>query len=155
MDKSKENNSQIIYSPMTGNLIPLKDVPDPAFAQEAIGKGVAIIPTVGKVYAPVDGTLTVLFPTKHAIGITSPKGTEILIHVGIDTVNLGGKYFTAHVKQGERVVQGQLILEFDPDGIQREGYGLETPIVITNGIPFKSTDQWAIQAGEPLLWIME
>lgn len=109
-------------SPLNGQLIELKDVKDPAFASGAMGKGAAVKDPDGKVYSPVDGTVTVLFGTKHAIGIHAEDGADILIHVGIDTVNLGGKYFDAKIAQGDTVKKGQLLLEFDPEGIKSAGY---------------------------------
>lgn len=154
-DKVQALDENTIASPMTGKLIPLSQVSDDAFSQGIMGQGVAIVPTVGKVYAPVEGTITALFPTKHAIGITGKNGVEILIHVGIDTVNLGGKYFTTHVEQDQEVEQGQLLLEFDQSNIKREGYPLETPILITNGLAFETVNKTEIEAGDPLLQLKE
>lgn len=128
----KRQKNDVIYAPMSGQVIPLSSVKDDAFAQEALGKGIAIVPSEGKVYAPFNGTLVSLFPTKHAMGLASENGCEVLIHVGMDTVQLGGKYFTAHVKQGEKVKKGQLLVEFDLEKIKEEGYSLDTPIIITN-----------------------
>ncbi|HOO75159.1 MAG TPA: PTS glucose transporter subunit IIA, partial [Tepiditoga sp.] len=98
----------------------------------ALGNGVAIIPTEGKLVAPADGTITTAFPTGHAIGIKTDLGAEILIHIGMDTVKLNGKYFTKKVNQGDRVKKGQILLEFDINGIKKEGYEIITPVVITN-----------------------
>lgn len=123
-------------SPLNGQLIELKDVKDPAFASGAMGKGAAVKNPDGKVYSPVDGTVTVLFGTKHAIGIHADDGADILIHVGIDTVNLGGKYFDAKIAQGDTVKKGQLLLEFDPKGIQSEGYDTTTPVLVTNAFDY-------------------
>lgn len=120
-----------ITSPIAGNVIPLSAVPDDAFAEEAMGKGVGIEPHDGKVYAPFDGTVEMLFDTKHAIGLVSNTGVNMLVHIGLDTVNLGGQYFTTHVNQGDRVVKGQLLIEFDMDKIS-EKYSLVTPVLITN-----------------------
>ena len=132
----KENKIKIgqveISSPIEGELIPLSEVTDAAFSQGALGKGVGIIPTKGVVKAPVNGTVTTIFSTLHAIGITSDEGVEILIHVGLDTVQLEGKYFDAKVKQGDRVKKGDELLHFDINGITKAGYSLETPVVITN-----------------------
>lgn len=121
-----------IASPIEGEIIPLSQVKDDAFATGVLGKGVAVLPKVGKVVAPVDGVLTTLFPTKHAIGITSTDGVEILIHVGMDTVQLQGEYFLAKVAQGDTVEKGQLLVEFDIEAIEKAGYALETPVIITN-----------------------
>ncbi|QIK58054.1 PTS transporter subunit EIIC [Erysipelothrix sp. HDW6A] len=121
-----------VLSPITGTIIPLANVKDEAFAMGTMGNGLAIQPTEGKVVAPFDGTVTALFPTNHAIGITSDNGMELLIHVGLDTVQLDGQYFEALVKQGDKVTQGQTLLKFDIDAITEAGYNLETPIIITN-----------------------
>ncbi len=123
---------EIVVSPLKGEVKPLSEVKDEAFSSGALGKGIAIEPTEGKVVAPVDGILTTFFPTGHALGITSDKGAEILIHVGMDTVQLEGKYFTPKAKQGDIVKAGDLLLEFDIKAIQAEGYSVITPVIITN-----------------------
>ena len=125
-----------LNSPLKGQLIELKDVKDPAFASGAMGKGAAVKDPEGKVFSPVDGTVTVLFGTKHAIGIHSEDGADILIHVGIDTVNLGGKYFDAKIEQGDAIKKGQLLLEFDPEGIKSAGYDTTTPVLVTNAFDY-------------------
>lgn len=127
----KIDNLEIV-SPVQGELIPLSEVKDEVFSQGALGKGAAVIPTEGIVKSPVDGELTTLFPSLHAMGITSDSGEEILIHVGMDTVQLEGKHFKAHAKQGDRVKKGDIIVEFDIEAITKEGYSVETPVVITN-----------------------
>lgn len=121
-----------IESPMKGQLIDLSKVPDEAFACGAMGRGAAIDDPDGKVYAPFDGEVTVLFETKHAIGLKSDDGIELLIHVGVDTVNLRGQHFTAKVKQGDRVKKGQLILEVDVEAVKKAGYPVVTPVLVTN-----------------------
>ena len=110
----------------------MEDIQDAAFAGGALGKGIGIEPTQGEVYAPCDGKISVIFNTKHAIGLESESGAEVLIHIGIDTVNLGGKYFDIKVKEGEIVKQGQLIAKVDLESIKKAGYSLETPLLITN-----------------------
>ncbi len=125
-------NEETVLAPIEGTIKPIEDSSDAAFASGALGKGVVIIPSVGKVYAPVSGTVTVLFPSLHAIGITSDSGVELLIHIGINTVQLEGKGYTAHIKQGDHVDCGQLLVEFDMDYISKEGYSLETPVLVTN-----------------------
>ena len=150
-------NKEIIMAPIVGEIKPLCDVKDDAFAQGALGKGIAIQPTVGKVVAPADGTLTIFFPTGHALGITTDNGTEILIHVGMDTVQLDGKYFTPKVKQGEKIVKGQVLLEFDIEGIQAAGYDLLTPVVITNHANFLDivdTEESDVNLDDPLLTVV-
>lgn len=130
--KTTSNAKNVISSPLKGQVIALKDVKDAAFSSGALGSGVAIVPQDGKLMSPVDGTIVSLFNTKHAIGIKSDSGSEILIHIGVDTVKLEGKYFEAKVKQGDRVEKGQLLIEFDIQGIEKEGYSVTTPIIITN-----------------------
>ena len=123
-------------SPLHGRLIPLSEVTDPAFASGAMGRGAAVADPEGRVVSPVDGEVTVLFATKHAIGIHSADGVDLLIHVGVDTVKLEGKHFTSHVAQGDTVQKGQLLLEFDPDAIRAEGYETTTPVLVTNAADY-------------------
>ena len=130
------NAVKTVASPLVGQVIPLSEVNDPVFASEAMGKGCAVIPTEGKVYAPFDGTIVGLLDSHHAVGIESENGIEILIHVGMDTVKLNGKHFTCHIEDGQHVKCGQLLLEFDIDAIKKEGYEVVTPIVITNSDEF-------------------
>ena len=123
-------------SPLEGELIPLSDVQDPVFGSGAMGRGAAVKNPKGKVYAPFDGEITVFFDTTHAIGMKSKDGVEILIHVGMDTVNLKGQHFTAKAAQGDTVKKGQLLLEFDPEAIKAAGYETTTPVVVTNAAEF-------------------
>ena len=135
-DVKGEINS-IVLSPIEGKAVSLKQVNDITFSEEIMGKGAAIIPTVGRAVAPVDGTVSALFETKHAIGLAGDNGVEILIHIGLDTVKLGGKHFTAHVKSGDRVKAGDLLVEFDIEGIKNEGYDIITPVLVTNTYDYK------------------
>ena len=128
---------ETILAPLNGEVKPLDQSSDAAFASGALGKGVVIVPSEGKVYAPVTGTVTVLFPSLHAIGITSDAGVELLIHIGINTVQLNGEGFTAHIKQGDHVTVGQLLVEFDMEKIKEAGYSLETPVLVTNHADLK------------------
>ena len=130
-EKKNENEIEIV-APLKGMVIPLAEVKDEVFSMEVLGKGVAIIPEEGKVVAPADGVISALFDTKHAIGITTADGAEILIHVGMDTVNLEGKYFTAHVKPGDSVKKGDLMITFEKDKIAAAGYEIVTPVVVSN-----------------------
>lgn len=124
--------SEVVVAPIEGKVVKLENIKDQAFASGALGKGYAIDPKNGKVYAPVDGTVSMLFGTNHAIGITSDLGLEILIHFGMDTVELEGMGFKAHVKQGDKIKKGQLLLEVDLDVLKDRGYESITPVVITN-----------------------
>lgn len=133
-DTPKVNLDKIeLTSPLTGKIIPLKEVEDQAFSEGLMGEGVAIIPKEGKIYAPCDGFIE-FFPeeSKHAIGILSKEGVEILIHVGIDTVNLKGKYFQPHIKADQEIKKGDLLLEFDISSIEKENFSTVTPVLITN-----------------------
>ncbi|WKV08239.1 beta-glucoside-specific PTS transporter subunit IIABC [Thermoanaerobacterium sp. CMT5567-10] len=148
---------ETVVSPLKGEVKALSEIKDEAFSKGVLGKGVAIEPTEGRIVAPVDGTVTTLFPTGHALGITSDKGTEILIHIGMDTVQLEGKYFHAKVKQGDNVKAGQVLVEFDIDAIKKEGYSLTTPIVITNSnnyLDVIETDKKTVNYKDDLLTVM-
>ncbi|MGH1812389.1 beta-glucoside-specific PTS transporter subunit IIABC [Enterococcus entomosocium] len=121
-----------INSPVKGQAIPLSEIKDETFASGILGKGVAIDPTEGEIHAPFSGTVLSLFPTKHAIGLVSENGCELLIHIGLDTVKLNGEHFTAHVQQGDSVSKGDLLISFDREKIEESGYILETPVIVTN-----------------------
>ena len=121
-----------VYSPLKGEAIALSDVKDQTFASGVLGQGFAVVPAAGKVVAPFDGKVTTLFETKHAIGLTSDAGIEVLVHVGLNTVALEGKYFKALVSEGDNVKAGQPLLTFDAKAIAAEGYDLTTPVVVTN-----------------------
>ncbi|MCQ6281373.1 glucose PTS transporter subunit IIA [Bacillus sp. EB600] len=123
---------EMIPSPLSGGIFPLSGITDPLFSTETVGKGIVIDPTKGEVISPVNGIVTTLFPTGHAIGITSENGAEILIYIGIETINLKGQYFTSHVKQGDAVKKGDLLIQFDIESIKAAGYDVKTPVVITN-----------------------
>ena len=110
----------------------MSEVDDIMFSEEIIGKGAAIIPDSGRVVAPVNGKISALFKTNHAIEITSDDGAEILIHIGLETVKLGGKHFKSHVKTGDEVKAGDLLVEFDIEAIKNEGYEIITPVIVTN-----------------------
>ena len=131
-EKCYSGEGASITMPMTGTLIPISKVPDDTFANKIMGDGFAILPKDGTVVAPADGRIVVLFPTKHAIGMVTNDGLEILIHVGIDTVKLQGKGFEAFVNQGDRVKEGQLLLRADLDYISRNAPSIISPVVFTN-----------------------
>ncbi|MCL6885436.1 beta-glucoside-specific PTS transporter subunit IIABC [Clostridioides difficile] len=134
--KSTKLEREIVTSPIKGEVLKLSDIEDAAFASGVLGQGVAIIPSDGKVVAPVDGVVTTLFPSLHAIGILSDTGVEVLIHIGLNTIQLEGRGFEACIKQGDRITKGQTILNFDVDAIKELGYSTVTPIVITNSSQF-------------------
>ena len=143
--EQKEQTAEIkkIESPLAGTIIPLSEVHDEVFASEMMGKGCAVIPEEGKVYAPFDGKVVGLLDSHHAVGMESTDGVEILIHVGMDTVKLNGRCFTIHVEEGEQVKKGQLLLEFDILGIKEAGYEVTTPIVVTNSDEFNDVEMKA------------
>lgn len=147
-----------ISSPLSGKVIALTDVSDDAFSSEAMGKGAAIIPNEEKVYAPFDGTVAALFPTGHAIGLMSDSGEELLIHIGIDTVGMGGKGFEVHVTQNDRVKKGQLLITFSLEEIQKAGFETTTMVIVSNTEEFKSVESLAVSnvvQGQELLEIQK
>jgi PTS system beta-glucosides-specific IIC component len=117
---------------MTGNAVALSEVNDPVFSGEMMGKGIAVIPTIGKVFAPVTGEIVSIFPTKHAITIKGTNGVELIIHVGLDTVNLKGEHFECKVTDGQSIKAGDLLLEFDIAKIKAAGYDIITPVIVLN-----------------------
>lgn len=152
--ESLVGTNEKIYAPMQGKVLKLSEISDQAFSSGALGKGLAIEPTDGRVYSPVDGTVTMLFRTNHAIGITSNKGLEILIHVGMDTVEMDGQGFQAHVKQGDKIKAGDLLLEVDLNKIKEAGFETATPVLVTNYddlLDLLETDKKEIKAKEDLL----
>ncbi|NRT80917.1 beta-glucoside-specific PTS transporter subunit IIABC [Clostridium beijerinckii] len=137
LDKAEAKSEAIILAPIEGKSVSLSQVNDITFSEEIMGKGAAIIPSKGIAVSPVNGVISALFETKHAIGITAEDGTEILIHIGLDTVKLGGKHFTAHIKSGDKVKIGDLLVEFDIEAIKSEGYEVITPVLVTNSSDYK------------------
>lgn len=127
-----------VVSPLAGQVKPLSQATDPVFSSGVMGQGVVIEPSQGELVSPVNGTVTVLFPTKHAVGIVSEEGVEMLMHIGMDTVSLDGKGFVAHVEQGDKVVVGQQLISFDMDVIKKSGLVTETPVIITNQDDFQA-----------------
>lgn len=131
--KKEENiKEEIIYSPMKGEIKLLEEVDDPVFASEILGRGVAIVPEEGKLISPFDGRVVSIFQTKHAINLISNNGCELFIHIGMDTVQLKGKYFQVLVKVGENIKKGQSLISFNIEKIKECGYNLQTPILVTN-----------------------
>lgn len=122
----------VVLAPVEGVAVPVSEVSDPTFGEEILGKGVAIKPANGRVVSPVDGKVDTMFDTGHAVSITSKDGTEVLIHVGLDTIKLKGEFYKTYVKNGDIVKQGDLLIEFDISGITGAGYEVITPVVICN-----------------------
>lgn len=144
--KKIETEKDTVYSPIKGEVIALSDVKDETFAGEVLGKGIGIVPAEGKVYAPFDGEVTTLFDTKHAVGLSTEDGLEILIHVGINTVELDGKGYTAHVAEGDKVSCGDLLLTVDLDAIKKAGYDTTTPVIVTNSDDYSEVN--ALKTGD-------
>lgn len=156
--KAKRQGNVKVYSPLTGKVIPLTQVKDQVFASGAMGDGVAIVPTEGKLYAPASGKITTFFPTGHALGITTEEGAEVLVHIGMDTVELKGKYFYAHAVQNEVVSKGKLLVEFNIEKIKEAGYDITTPVVITNTDAYEQVDsvqKEKVRTGDEFMWMTE
>lgn len=160
-NKSQEKTAALadkeeIFCPLKGELRPLTEVNDPTFSGEILGKGVAIIPSEGKLYAPFDGEVSMVFETKHAIGLIK-EDVEMLIHVGLETVSLEGKYFTAKVQAGDKIKKGDLLIEFDLDAIAKAGYDTITPVIVSNADDFANITPNKTQGeaivGAPLLTV--
>lgn len=150
-------NKVILSAPLTGEVVSLSEVPDEVFASGALGEGIAIIPTEGKVVAPCDGIVSAVMDTRHAIGLTSKNGMELLIHVGLNTVELNGKFYEYKVASGASVKKGDVLIEFDMEGIKEAGYQLHTPVLVTNSdqyVSIKTTAGSSVKAGEDLLSIV-
>ena len=146
-----------VVSPLDGDVIELKEVDDEVFASGVTGKGVAIIPTNNVVVSPVEGTVSVLFPSKHAVGITTKDGVELLVHIGLNTVMLNGEGFTTFVNQGDKVVCGQKLLEFDKEFILSKGYSLQSPVLVTNADQFSDivmNENQTVKTGDELYKVL-
>ncbi len=155
---SVQAEKDVICSPLAGEAIPMREVPDATFAAEVLGKGMAVIPDEGKVVAPCEAEVTALFDTKHAIGLKTADGIELLIHVGIDTVELQGRYYQAHVAPGDKVKPGQLMLTFALDKIKEAGYDVTTPVIVANSYDYQKVEALktgAIKRMEPLIKVGE
>ncbi len=152
--KNVAHNGETLSTPVEGQVLPLSEAKDAAFSEGIMGKGAVIMPSKGEVVAPFDGSVMTLFPTKHAIGLISDKGAEVLIHVGMDTVQLEGKYFESFVKQGDTVKKGQKLLSFDIKAIEEAGFSTQTPIIVTNTPDYeeiKVTDKQTVTNSDALL----
>ena len=140
--KSKGFDGNKLYAPLNGKVVPITEVPDPTFAEGLLGDGVAIIPTDGKVYSPVDGLVETMFDTGHACCLKSSTGVEILIHVGLETVGLNGAPFTIHCKNGDQVKKGQLLFEASLETIQAAGLPIITPVLVCNSEDYSSFEKF-------------
>lgn len=164
-EKTQQNNTKPLVekielcAPVSGTVKALSDVPDKTFAEKVLGDGAAIIPEEGKIYAPADGTVANIMDSKHGIMFVTDSGAEVLIHIGLDTVNLKGKYFKSYVSDGDKVKKGTLLVEFDLEAIKGEGYNLITPMVVTNISDYikavcMEKDNTAINAGDKFLTVV-
>lgn len=145
-----------MIAPVSGRLIAMSAVPDPVFSEKMMGDGFAVLPDSGDIYAPVEGNVTTVFPTKHAIGITTDTGVEVLVHMGIDTVSLNGKPFEVYVKEGHRVKAGHKIAHADLDAISAAGKQTPIVVVITNMAkvqPFEPVSEQAVRHGDTVLQV--
>lgn len=147
--KKKKASALLVLAPMEGEVVKVGEVNDPTFSEEMLGKGLAIRPTGGRVVAPVDGEVTQMFDTGHAVSLTSKDGLEVLVHVGLDTIQLKGKHYTIHAHTGDKVKAGDLLMEFDKDAIAADGYDTITPIVICNSGDYSVVDT-GLMVGKPV-----
>lgn len=151
----KESKYTSIYAPVSGKIVQLEDVPDPVFSQKMMGEGIAIIPFEGKIHAPVNGEVIQIPDTKHAVGIRAEDGSEILIHIGLETVALNGEGFTVNVKTGDNVSVGQSLVDFDLKYVGENAQDIISPIVITNSDAsskaYSMTDETEGKSGETVI----
>lgn len=157
VNKVEGVQAEVVYSPVAGEVLELSEIKDKAFSSGALGAGIAIVPREGVILSPFNGTVATAFPTGHAIGIVSEQGTEVLIHIGLDTVQLNGEFFNMKVTQGQTVAKGDILVEFDLEAIKKAGFDTTTPIVVTNSMDYEdvlTTDQKEIKSGDRLLTII-
>lgn len=148
----------MLGAPAAGRAVSIKEVNDPTFAEEILGKGVAVIPSEGKIYAPADGEIGMVFDTLHAVSLTTEYGAEVLIHVGLDTVKMKGEGFEGHVKAGDKVKKGDLLLTVDLEKVKAAGYDIITPMLICNTGDYASVEAMAdkqVAAGDDVLSVVE
>ena len=161
LKKKKEElivGNELIASPIKGIAVPSAEVNDSIFREEMLGAGMAIKPAEGKVYAPVTGTVTMTIDSNHAMGIVSDRGTELLIHIGIDTVSLKGKYFKSYKKENEKVKKGELLIEFDMEAIKAEGFDLITPVVVCNTFDYQEVIRFTgkeVEIGDTIMELVK
>ncbi|MYL34885.1 PTS glucose transporter subunit IIA [Pontibacillus yanchengensis] len=130
--KKEESKEATLVAPLDGKIVQLEEVPDPVFSQKMMGEGIAIEPANGEVVSPVEGEIVQVFPTKHAVGIQTKSGIELLVHIGLETVSMDGEGFEAHVKQGDKVSSGDKLITFDVDLVNEKAKSSITPVIITN-----------------------
>ncbi|KGP74408.1 PTS sugar transporter subunit IIA [Pontibacillus yanchengensis] len=130
--KKEESKEATLVAPLDGKIVQLEDVPDPVFSQKMMGEGIAIEPANGEVVSPVEGEVVQVFPTKHAVGLQTKSGIELLVHIGLETVSMDGEGFEAHVKQGDKVSAGDKLITFDVDLVNEKAKSSVTPVIITN-----------------------
>ncbi|KGX90340.1 PTS sugar transporter subunit IIA [Pontibacillus marinus] len=131
--KNDQNTEEVLVSPLNGKILELSEVPDPVFSQKMMGDGLAIEPSEGKVVSPVEAEIVQLFPTKHAVGLKTDSGLEVLIHIGLETVSMEGEGFEGHVEVGDKVKQGDELITFDMDLVKEKAKSTITPVILTNG----------------------
>lgn len=154
--KSTAGDAVSIVSPLVGQVKALSEVNDPTFAEGILGKGVAIVPEDGRVYAPCDGTVVSVFDTKHAISFRSEEGVELLIHVGLETVSLKGEHYRPYVGNGQKVKKGELLLEFDLEALKKDGFDPITPVIVVNPDDYASIEAVNVEelnVGDQLLTV--
>ena len=154
----KKDLKHMLGAPAAGRAVSIKEVNDPTFAEEILGKGVAVIPSEGKIYAPADGEIGMVFDTLHAVSLTTEYGAEVLIHVGLDTVKMKGEGFEGHVKAGDKVKKGDLLLTVDLEKVKAAGYDIITPMLICNTGDYASVEAMAgkqVAAGDDVLSVVE
>ncbi|HSH34820.1 PTS glucose transporter subunit IIA [Schnuerera sp.] len=153
----KKNKFVEIVSPITGNILPMEEVPDKVFSEKMIGDGLAIEPAEGKVVSPVDGTIVTIFPTNHAIGLATKEGVEILIHIGLDTVELDGLGFKRMIEKDSKVKKGDILMEFDIELIKEKGKSPITPVIITNMDKVNKMDKNSgnVEKGKNIIYTIE
>jgi glucose-specific phosphotransferase system IIA component len=154
LDKLFGAKADTLAAPCAGHTVPLRAVPDPAFSEEILGKGVAIEPAEGRICAPCDGTVEMMFATGHAVSLKAACGADVLIHVGLDTVQLKGRHFTVHAKNGDAVKAGQLLIEVDLAAVAAAGYNTITPLIVCNSDEYTAVEAAAdktVAQGETVL----
>lgn len=152
----KKETKHLLGAPAAGKAVSVKEVNDPTFSEEILGKGVAVIPSEGKIYAPADGEVGMVFDTLHAVSMTTEYGAEVLIHVGLDTVQMKGEGFEGHVKAGDKVKKGDLLLTVDLEKVKAAGYDIITPMLIRNTADYMAVEALAgkdVAAGDDILSI--